>query len=100
MNHMANWEKLNKELKGVLEGFSDAQWDFWLNKRESKKAMRRSLLVLKAKMQEEKLFLDSLKEQQLCVYSNSHSSDISTIASNVKISLEIPPSSQDYALAA
>ena len=54
---MANWEKLNKEFYQVLNSFQDSDWDNWASIRASKKEMRRLDLVLKAKIQEEKIKL-------------------------------------------
>lgn len=57
---MANWEMLNKEFEQVLNNLTDEAWDSWASQREAKKAMRRQELLLKAKMQEEKIYFNKL----------------------------------------
>lgn len=56
---MANWNKLNKELDEVLNSMSSEDWQSWAKTREQKKVMRKCELLLKAKLQEEKLLLSS-----------------------------------------
>lgn len=52
---MANWDKLNSEYYNLIESFQDSDWEKWENTRGARKEMRRMDLVLKAKIQEEKL---------------------------------------------
>lgn len=52
---MANWEKLNEEFYNLMNSFKDLDWNKWKNSRTENKAKRRSELLLKAKIQEEKL---------------------------------------------
>lgn len=61
MKNMANWDKLNQKFDEVLSSLSDADWENWAKNRESKKAMRKQQMLLKAKMQEEKLYFNSIK---------------------------------------
>lgn len=57
---MANWDKLNSEYYTLIESFQDSDWEKWENTRSARKEMRRLDLVLKAKIQEEKLKLAAL----------------------------------------
>lgn len=63
---MANWDELNKEFDGVLEKISDQDWNNWAENRERKKAMRRQLLELKAKIHSIKLSLDKNITNPIC----------------------------------
>ena len=60
---MANWDILNKEFYQVLNSFQDSDWDNWASIRASKKEMRRLDLILKAKIQEEKIKLTQFASQ-------------------------------------
>ncbi len=57
---MANWDKLNSEYYNLIESFQDSDWEKWENTRSARKEMRRMELVLKARIQEEKLKLSAL----------------------------------------
>lgn len=52
---MANWEKLNQEFDQVFNSLQDLDWEQWNSVRASSKEMRRLELLLKAKIQEEKI---------------------------------------------
>jgi len=52
---MANWDKLNKEFDSVFESLTSEDWKLWEDQRAAKKKLRRLELMLKAKLQEEKL---------------------------------------------
>ncbi len=52
---MKKWEKLNREFDEVLDKLTQSDWENWYNSKESKKEMKRLTLLLKAKLQEEKL---------------------------------------------
>lgn len=95
---MANWNKLNKEFYSVLNDISDVDWDNWMNQRDAKKAMRRLEMELKAKMQEEKLLIDSLKAIQLYHDTLSTFNPVA-YRNTVKVSATEPPAGS-YALAA
>lgn len=71
---MANWNKLNTEFYTLLNDITDVDWENWMTLRDARKAMRRMELTLRAKMQEEKLLLDSIKGTQS--YINIFSTDI------------------------
>ncbi len=98
---MANWDILNKEFNNLLESFQDSDWEKWTNNRNSRKEMRRMELILKAKIQEEKLKLLALSSKsndsfnQTVSSSNSIIITSSAITSNVELAGE-----NNYALAA
>jgi len=53
----ANWDILNREFDNLIESFQDSDWAKWESNRATRKEMRRSEMLLKAKSQEEKLKL-------------------------------------------
>ncbi|MFD1258705.1 hypothetical protein ACFQ3S_18000 [Mucilaginibacter terrae] len=55
---MANWEKLNNELGVLLNTLSDQDWKSWMEKKAVKKAMRRELFELTAKIHNAQLALN------------------------------------------
>lgn len=57
---MANWNKLNKEYFDLMNSFEDSDWEKWESIRSTRKEMRRLEMLLKAKIQEEKLKLTEL----------------------------------------
>jgi len=54
---MANWNKLNEQFDSLLDSMSQEDWQSWAKNRGDKKLMRTSEMLLKAKLQEEKLIL-------------------------------------------
>lgn len=56
---MANWDKLNKEYKSILDTLTDSDWDNWMSSRTAKKLMRRKEMILKSNMQAEKIYFSS-----------------------------------------
>ena len=56
----ANWDKLNEEFSNLMDSFTESDWEKWENSRAARKALRRMELLLKAKIQMEKLKLASL----------------------------------------
>lgn len=56
---MANWNKLNKQFDDILDSMSSEDWQSWAKSRDQKKAMRTCEMLLKAKLQEEKLLLSN-----------------------------------------
>ena len=62
---MANWDILNKQFDNLLTSMSSEEWHLWANNRANKKAMRTSEMLLKAKLQEEKIVLSSLKGKEI-----------------------------------
>lgn len=60
---MANWEKLNKEFDQVFNSLQDLDWEQWDSVRASRKEMRRLELLLKAKIQEEKIKFSQLSSE-------------------------------------
>ena len=62
---MANWDKLNKEFDQLLDNMSAEDWNTWAANKESRKAMRRLEMELKAKLQMEKIFLSNIEGNQL-----------------------------------
>jgi hypothetical protein len=56
---MANWNKLNEQFDNLLDSMSQEDWQSWADNREAKKVMRNYEMLLKAKLQEEKLLLSS-----------------------------------------
>ena len=54
---MANWEKLNQKFDQVLDSMTDADWDNWAKDREMKRQMRKQKMILKARLQQEKIAL-------------------------------------------
>jgi hypothetical protein len=54
---MANWDKLNKEFSNLMDSFTDSDWENWERNRSARKALRRMELLMKAKIQSEKLKL-------------------------------------------
>ncbi len=62
---MANWDKLNKEFDQLLDNMSAEDWNTWAANKESRKAMRRLEMELKAKLQMEKINLSNKDGNQL-----------------------------------
>ena len=58
---MANWDKLNSKFNQVIDNMSSADWVKWSSERMDRKAMRNSKILLKAKLQEEKILLSNNK---------------------------------------
>lgn len=97
---MANWDKLNKEFSNLMDSFTDSDWENWESNRVARKALRRMELLMKAKIQTEKLKLASF---------NGFSSPAQDVKSSGKIDLAtfaqssidlLPGNNYDYALAA
>jgi hypothetical protein len=62
---MNKWDKLNKEFSAVLENLTQEDWLIWERQKSQLIEMRRKILELKSKIQEEKLeLLQSSEEQQ------------------------------------
>ena len=59
---MANWDKLNKEFSDLMDSFTDSDWENWERNRRARKALRRMELLLKAKIQSEKLNITNGKD--------------------------------------
>jgi hypothetical protein len=57
---MANWEKLNSKFNQIIDNMSNEDWNKWSSERMAKKAMRNSEMLLRAKLQEEKIILSSI----------------------------------------
>lgn len=62
---MANWDKLNEEFDQLIDNMSVEDWMVWAANKESRKAMRRLEMELKAKLQMEKIFLSNRVGNQL-----------------------------------
>jgi len=60
---MANWEKLNKEFDQVFNSLQDLDWEQWDSVRASCKEMRRLELLLKTKIQQEKIKFSQLSSE-------------------------------------
>lgn len=56
---MANWDKLNKQFDDLIDKMSHEDWVLWAENKESRKEMRRMEILLKQKLQEEKIYLSS-----------------------------------------
>ena len=55
----ANWDILNEEFSNLMDSFTDADWEKWESNRAARKALRRMELLMKAKIQIEKLKMAS-----------------------------------------
>jgi len=62
----ANWNKLNKEFDDLFDKLTDEDWNNWTSHRESKKALRREVLNLKARIQSIMLELKNKSEEFSC----------------------------------
>lgn len=95
---MANWDKLNSKFNQVIDNMSSADWDNWSSQRMDRKDMRNSKILLKAKLQEEKLLLSSNKGNNIfSELSNSYS--VCTTLQSTFTGL-VQPSVDDYSIAA
>jgi len=98
---MANWVDLNKEFYDVLNSFKDDDWDSWDSVRASKKEMRRLELLLKAKIQEEKIKLSLITSQWNKALSQTiNTSEITQQPPSVTNTQSLVCSEYNYALAA
>lgn len=93
---MANWDKLNKQFDDLLDSMTIEDWQFWANNREQKK-MRVSEMLLKAKLQEEKLLLSNTTGKSIFFQGEILSEKNSTTA--LLTGLEFPKNNQ-HAMAA
>ena len=73
---MANWDKLNRQFDELIDKMSAEDWIFWAENKEQRKVMRRLEMQLKAKLQEEKIYLSN-REGVSFVSNISESSDFS-----------------------
>ena len=73
---MANWDKLNKQFDELIDNLSAEDWRIWAENRESRKAMRRLEMNMKAKLQEEKIYLSN-REGVSFISNTSESTDFS-----------------------
>ncbi len=62
---MANWDKLNKEFDQLMGSMTPEAWERWSANRVARKAMRRSELEMKAKLQLEKIFFSNIEGCQI-----------------------------------
>ena len=52
---MANWNKLNAEFDNLINNLTDSDWDKWAAESEQRKAQRKSEILSKAQIQENKI---------------------------------------------
>lgn len=79
---MANWEKLNSKFNQIIDNMSNEDWNKWSSERMAKKAMRNSEMLLKAKIQEEKIILSNRIGRNISSHIG-YSSSINTISSSL-----------------
>jgi len=78
----ANWDILNKEFDSLLDRISNDDWNNWASTRDSKKWLRRELMVVKAKIHSTKM---QMKEDNSCAYELEANM---TIQANITIVLD------------
>lgn len=76
---MANWKKLNKEFRDLIDNISDEDFDKWYDNREVKKQIRRQQMQIEASIQELKL-----QCEQVTVNTISFSSISLEVCENIK----------------
>jgi hypothetical protein len=97
----ANWDKLNEEFSNLMDTFTDSDWEKWENNRAARKALRRMELLLKAKIQMEKLKLASLIGSESFGQQDVMSSFKTVLPAPVISCSDLTPGNNyDYALAA
>jgi hypothetical protein len=97
----ANWDILNREFDNLIESFQDTDWTKWESNRAARKEMRRSEMLLKAKIQEEKLKLAFQSTHYNELTSNIVFSSDSIIVSSSKVQSNVEHAGENnYALAA
>jgi len=96
---MANWQKLNTEFYSVLNNITDVEWDKWMSEKDARKSMRQLELSLRAKIQEEKLLMESIEATQLYFETLSLMNQVPPKTSII-VKCSDPTDNYPYALAA
>lgn len=95
---MANWEKLNSKFNQIIDNMSNEDWNKWSSERMAKKAMRTSEMLLRAKLQEEKIILSSIVACNISSHTG-YSSSVNTISNSLFTGLVLR-SEPEYPIAA
>lgn len=95
---MANWEKLNSKFNNIIDNMSNDDWNKWSSERLAKKAMRNSEMLLRAKLQEEKILLSNRIGSEI-ISDKGHSSTINTISNSIFSGL-VTQTEPEYPIAA
>ena len=96
---MANWDVLNKKFDELIDNMSTEDWKLWAENRENRKKMRSLEMILKAKLQEEKISLSSNDAKS--IISDTSNSEIYSDNKFLNTPVVTPCAGEnDYALAA
>ena len=95
---MANWEILNSKFNNALDSMTDELWDYWAANRINRKNMRRMEMLLKAKLQSEKILLSQLSGK--CIFDEKSKSSENSSIEHVSLSGVVHNNESPFALAA